>query len=74
MVLIGVRNPRSFEPSGIFKMRSFDTDGRSIIDEGLYVGTRTTEQFNGEPGDLDLTKVEPESRINGNITTYHFSG
>lgn len=42
-ILAGITNPRNVEPTGPFRIITFDTDGKSAIDDGFDIDTEMTE-------------------------------
>ena len=42
MVITGITNPRNVEPTGPFKIVTYDTDGKSAIDDGFDIDTEMT--------------------------------
>ena len=41
--LVGLDNPRSLNPTGVFHLVTYDVDGTSVIDSGYDVNTVMTE-------------------------------
>lgn len=68
IVLHGITNPRSVQPTEVIHIVTFDADGISEIDSGFDIGTTM----------IDLAKitgfsVRPTSTINGELNTYMFT-
>jgi len=68
LVITGITNPRSLQPTEVIHMVTFDADGISEIDSGFDIATTM----------VDLAKitgfsVRPQSTINGVLNTYTFS-
>jgi hypothetical protein len=67
ITLGGVKNARSFKPTGTFAIATYDTTG-AYIDEGYNRNVATTIA-----GTIKLEEVERDSTINGEVNTYKFS-
>ena len=61
-------NPRNTEPTGPFRIVTYDEDGVSEIDGGFDIDTKMTEL-----AVVDNVDVKPGSNLNGAITTYTFT-
>jgi len=64
----GVKNQRSFNPSGSFTITTFDTDGVSLIDIGFKKNVATSIA-----GNIDSFTVERTNTTNGAINRYRFT-
>ena len=64
----GIKNARSFQPSGSFKITSIDTDKKSLIDIGFNKNVATSKA-----GEIKMQAVKRDNEINGAINTYEFS-
>lgn len=63
----GIKNARSFAPSGTFKITTFDTDEVSVIDIGFNKNVATSTA-----GDITFEPIGRESDVNGAVNTYTF--
>ena len=68
IVIGGMQNPRSFQPTDDFIIYTLDTDRKSIIDVGYNKQAAMTEQ-----ADLDQFYVTPGSQVNSAKNKYTFS-
>jgi hypothetical protein len=59
------KNPRSFAPTGLFNMTSYDTTGTNVIGFGQVSNIRMTEA-----GAFTSLRVEPTNSTNGLKTNY----
>lgn len=64
----GVKNARSFIPSGSFQITTFDTDRVSLIDIGYNKNIATSTA-----GTITLEPIGRDSTTNGDVNTYSFS-
>jgi hypothetical protein len=64
----GVKNQRSFNPSGSFTITTIDTDGVSLIDIGFKKNVATSIA-----GNIDSFTVERTNTTNGAINRYRFT-
>lgn len=64
----GVKNQRSFNPSGSFTITSYDTDGVSLIDVGFKKNVATSIA-----GNIDSFSVVRTNVTNGAINKYTFT-
>lgn len=67
MQLGGVKNPRSHQPTSLFFVTTYDTDGVSLIDTGYQENLVMTKS-----GKITAFNVERESFLNGYINNYKF--
>lgn len=67
ITLGGVKNARSFKPTGTFSIATYDSEG-NYIDEGYNRNVATTEA-----GVIELEEIQRESTVNGEVNTYTFS-
>jgi len=65
--IMGVQNPRTFKPTGVFTITTY-ADKISVIDEGFNVGTKMTI-----PGQLVSFSSTAGSETNGELNKYIFS-
>jgi len=63
----GIKNARSYAPSGTFAITTFDTDSVSVIDIGFNKNVATSTA-----GDITFEPIGRESDVNGDINTYTF--
>jgi hypothetical protein len=63
----GIKNARSYIPSGSFEITTFDTDGVSLIDNGYNKNIATSIA-----GTITLKPIVRESTTNGDVNTYTF--
>lgn len=64
----GATNPRTFMPTGNFKITTLDIHGVTPIDIGFEVPTAMSI-----PGDMPNFAIEQSSRVNGEIVTMTFT-
>lgn len=64
----GALNPRSYRPTGEFKITTYDIDGIHIIDEGYKIKIAMTI-----PALIESFAVEQSDFTNGVVNTYTFS-
>lgn len=67
ITLGGVKNARSFKPTGTFEIATYDSDG-FYIDEGYNRNVANTIA-----GVIELAEIKRDSTENGKINTYTFS-
>jgi hypothetical protein len=65
IVIAGVKNPRSFKPTGNITLRTFDVDGVTTIDIGYNKSAQMTI-----PGLINGFSIRPTSVVNGALNTY----
>jgi hypothetical protein len=64
----GIKNPRTFKPSDSFKIKTYDTDGVSIIDEGFNKNV-----VMNIAGVITEFILERQSTVNGFVNDYTFT-
>ena len=67
-MLIGITNPRNVEPTGPFRIITYDIDGISRIDFGFDIDTKMSDL-----SVIDGFTVTSGSNVNGATSIYTFS-